>query len=345
MKGGISKNKEYEFIKHIEGLDLKIHITCFLSKNKSLFHWHREIELLLVLDGPIQIYTENSHHMLETNDIFLVNSNEAHCIQKKTHDMNKALIIQIAPSFCNDYYPELKQTRFLRRHFKNAGPTAETWKGIYSNITDLAHSLDKKEDGYHFEIMSTINMIFLNLIRHGAYERVSEERRLTETRNMNRLNRIIGAMQEHFADKISLADLAEQEGLDMYYLSHFIKKYLGMSFQQYLNKLRLAKAVELLMKTETRNIDICFESGFSDYRYLCKAFVNEYGCTPSQFKNLYKEKYYPKIEKDSYSDSFNDQYFMLNQKESFKMFFDYLERNKTLFSAEEQNGYGQARAQ
>jgi len=244
------------------------------------------------------------------------------------HDMNKALIIQIVPSFCKNYYPELKMTRFIGRHFKNEGKTLETWRNIYSNIACLAHSLYMKEDGYHFEIMSNINMIFLSLIRHASYERVNTERRMTEIRNINRLNRIISTMQENFADKISLVDLAKKEGLDMYYLSHFIKKYLGMTFQQYLKKLRLAKAVELLMKTDRRKIDICFESGFSDYRYLCAAFVKEYGCTPSQFKNLNKKKYYPNIEQDRYSDAFNDQYIMLNQKESLKEFFAYLERNK-----------------
>lgn len=321
--------KEYEFIQHIEGLALKTHITYFISFSKSLFHWHREIEILLVIDGPIEVYTENAQYLLETNDIFLINTNEAHCILK-THEMSAALIIQISPSFCNAYYHELKQTRFLERHLKDNGNNKIVWESVYSYILALMNSLYKKEEGHRFEIMGIINMVFYHLFHSIKYEEVSEERRITETRNMNRLNRIIGYMQENFTNKISLAILAEKEELDLYYLSHFIKKHLGMSFNQYLNKLRLEKALELFLRTDKRKIDICYESGFSDYRYLSKAFVNEYGCTPSQYKALHKDKFVLDYKDCYYKGSLNvdnDQYIMLNQEDTFKKIFDYLSKN------------------
>jgi AraC-like DNA-binding protein len=197
-------------------------------------------------------------------------------------------------------------------------------------IVSMMKGLYKKEDGFRFEIMGAINMIFYHLFRSVQYEEVSEERRIKETRNMNRLNRIIGYMQENFTNKISLASLAEKEELDLYYLSHFIKKYLGMSFQQYLNKLRLEKAQELILSTDKRNIDICFESGFSDYRYLSKAFVIEYGCTPSQYKALHKDKYTLGNKDNRYQGSLNadnDQYIMLGMEDTFKKFFDYMSKN------------------
>ncbi|MEI6100502.1 MAG: AraC family transcriptional regulator [Eubacteriales bacterium] len=238
--------------------------------------------------------------------------------------------VQIAPSFCNAYYPELKQTRFIERHFNN-GNNKNVWDNIYSNIVVLMNSLYKREDGYRFEIMGVINIVFYHLFHSIQYEKVTEERWVTQSRNMNRLNRIIGYMQENYTNKISLAGLAEKEELDLYYLSHFIKKYLGMSFQQYLNKLRLDRALELIMRTDKKNIDICFESGFSDYRYLCKAFESEYRCTPSQYKARHKDKYILDNKDYRYEGSLNtdnDQYIMLNQEDTFKKFFDYLSKKR-----------------
>jgi AraC-like DNA-binding protein len=65
---------------------------------------------------------------------------------------------------------------------------------------------------------------------------------------------------------------------------HFIKDNLGMSFQQYLNKVRIKNAEHMIAGTDKSNLDICIACGFSDDRYLRKAFVAEYGCTPAQYK-------------------------------------------------------------
>ena len=115
-------------------------------------------------------------------------------------------------------------------------------------------------------------------------EELSEELLEQEERSVARLNRVMDYVNNHFMNRIKLKDLADQEGLSMCYLSHFVKKNLGISFQQYINKVRVKNAESLIANTEKRNIDICFESGFSDYRYLSKVFMEEYGCTPSKYK-------------------------------------------------------------
>lgn len=324
MESESNINKEYEFVKYLEGLNLKIFISCLISFSKTLFHWHKEIEIMLVVDGPVTIYTENAQFQLETDDIFIINPNEVHCIQKKK-EMNSALIIQVAPNFCNTYFPELKRIRFSDRHFKKNGPGEKIWKMMFGYVLQMVDSLSTRESGFQFRVMSKMNMIFYDLFEYSDHERVSENKRVLESRNMKRLNRIISYIQENFAYKITLTDIAEMEGLDMYYLSHFIKKYIGMSFQQYLNKLRLAKAVDLLMNTNNRNIDICYESGFSDYRYLSKAFLNEFGCTPAQYKEQYREQY--AVAKNNIPDeSLHDQYIILNEEETYKRFYEYINR-------------------
>jgi len=107
---------------------------------------------------------------------------------------------------------------------------------------------------------------------------------LIQERQMKRLSRIVDYIHENYKSKLSLKDLAASENLDMYYLSHFIHDSLGISFQQYLTKVRLEKAADLMFKSNSSKIDICLETGFSDYRYLSKAFQKEYGCSPAEYK-------------------------------------------------------------
>lgn len=333
MKIDPEKVKEYEFVKYVEGLNLKLFVSYLVGLCSTKFHWHREIEMILVIDGPVILHTENAQCLLKTDDICFINSNEAHCLQK-TGIINSVLVLQIAHDFCKSYYPELKQTKFLTRHIKKDAENKELYRYINGYIKDIVYLIHKKEIGYQFSMMSAVNMIFNKLLVYSDFEEVSEEKRVKEARNMKRLNRIIATIQENYIHKISLIDLAEKENLDMYYLSHFIKKYLGMSFQQYLNKLRLAKAVELLMNTNSSNIEICLESGFSDYRYLCKAFTKEYGCTPTQFKENHLEEY-KNNESMFIREVANEQYIISNQEHTYKRFIEYLKSKNQGYGEED----------
>lgn len=99
-----------------------------------------------------------------------------------------------------------------------------------------------------------------------------------------RLAGIIDYIQKNYTHNISLADLAQRENLDMTYLSHFIKNKLGVTFREYVNRLRLERAVDLVVTTNMRMIDICIDCGYSDYRYLNKAFMQEFNMSPVQVR-------------------------------------------------------------
>lgn len=57
-------------------------------------------------------------------------------------------------------------------------------------------------------------------------------------------------IDEHYSEKLLLSDIAEHENMDLYYLSHFFKDNFGMSFQNYLLKIRCERARHLLILTD-----------------------------------------------------------------------------------------------
>ena len=76
------------------------------------------------------------------------------------------------------------------------------------------------------------------------------------------------------------------------YLSHYFTKNIGMPFRDYIAKLRFNHAVQLIDYTEMPLIEICYESGFSDYKYMEKMFIKNFGCSPQNYrrKNMPNEK-------------------------------------------------------
>jgi AraC-like DNA-binding protein len=99
-----------------------------------------------------------------------------------------------------------------------------------------------------------------------------------------RLKRLIQFVDENFMHKIRLSDFAEAEGCSVSYLSHFVKETLNQSFQEYVNTVRFNCACKLIASGRRRMLDVCVESGFSDYRYFSRTFQQQVGMTPEEYR-------------------------------------------------------------
>lgn len=88
----------------------------------------------------------------------------------------------------------------------------------------------------------------------------------------------------HFQENIVLQDVAMELHYNEIYLGKLIKKKTGMSFRQYLNKVRLDYAEKLLLESFDSVIEIAHKSGFSNPDYFCKKFRERNGMTPSEFR-------------------------------------------------------------
>ena len=80
------------------------------------------------------------------------------------------------------------------------------------------------------------------------------------------------------------AALAKELGVDLYYLSHFFREHFGLSFQEYLAKLRCEKARRELLLTDRSLLDISLSCGFSSPKYFQRAFQKQYGATPKEYR-------------------------------------------------------------
>ena len=97
-------------------------------------------------------------------------------------------------------------------------------------------------------------------------------------------------MAENFSQGISLNSLAEKYHFSSAYLSRMIKKETGYSFSGILNAIRLAAAVEFLLKNHGKINLICDLVGFSDQKYFSQVFKKTFGCSPGEFRRQGREQ-------------------------------------------------------
>ena len=140
----------------------------------------------------------------------------------------------------------------------------------YSFISELA-SKNKFED-VCFWIVKVLDT-FLDTV----YEARS-------IKNSKLLEEAIQYIRENYHEKLSLENVAEKIYISPYYLSHLFKEELGITFLEYLTRIRMEEAKKLLMDRSLTILDISLRIGYDDPGYFSKVFKKNIGVSPSQYR-------------------------------------------------------------
>jgi len=95
-------------------------------------------------------------------------------------------------------------------------------------------------------------------------------------------------VQERYWDRVSLSELARELGISKYMLSRRFRQVMGVSFRDYLTRLRLERAKELLQATRYSITEIAQMVGFGDLPRLDKLFKNHTGLAPSAYRSQHR---------------------------------------------------------
>lgn len=91
---------------------------------------------------------------------------------------------------------------------------------------------------------------------------------------------------ENFADGIN--KMIEISGKSREHIARTLKKYCRVTATEYINDLRINYASNLLLHTNTKILDICFDCGFQSMSNFYRIFKDKYGISPKEFRVSYK---------------------------------------------------------
>ncbi|GLX68447.1 response regulator transcription factor [Paenibacillus glycanilyticus] len=94
----------------------------------------------------------------------------------------------------------------------------------------------------------------------------------------------------HLEDDLSLTRIAEKVALNPSYLSRWYKKHTGESISDYIIRLKIVKAKELLSLSSMKIHDISSKLGFADPHYFFRFFKKTMKCTPTEYRELMSVK-------------------------------------------------------
>jgi xylan 1,4-beta-xylosidase len=259
-------------------IDSKL-VTISVMNNKSnLEHAHREIELIYMIKGNLQVKVNNKIFQMKSSDFVLVNSNEFHSFQSDEDNLFivfhlnyfeiSSLLGQKNLLFvCNSMEHDQSANRELR-------VVIEDLLSVYMKVNDFSQ-VEYLEKTYKF--ISTLRMnylknqneMLLNTLFKGQNDRLTE---------------IIDYLQSNYREPLSLEEVASIHYLSIPYLSKYFKKQTGKTFSQYLNEIRLAHAVNELVNSDKPITRIALDNGFPNLASFNRVFNESYQIKPVEYR-------------------------------------------------------------
>ncbi len=128
--------------------------------------------------------------------------------------------------------------------------------------------------------------LFDYLIRKvtASYEKAARLKRQDENRPIRIVKQYVA---EHYQEPLTLEQVSSAAALSPAYLSTVFKKDTGMTFLEYLSKVRMDTAKRLLKETNRTVADICGLVGYNDVRHFTKTFTKYSGLKPNEYRKLY----------------------------------------------------------
>lgn len=99
-----------------------------------------------------------------------------------------------------------------------------------------------------------------------------------------RMEEIVAYIRAHYNEELHLEDIATRFSFNYSYLSAFFNSQMRESFNDYLNRIRIEKACELLHQQNKSIAEISKEVGYSEHSYFCRVFRKVTGKTPSSWR-------------------------------------------------------------
>lgn len=279
-------------LENIQLIDKLPFAFAFSNVAEEDFHYHNEMEMLLVLKGKTKCKIHNVLYTLNEGDILIIDTQDMHRIFDSSPDI-LMLDMYVDLQFYTDLYPDIDYMIFACEDYSKT--SSLKYQDLQKKVSVLKHHMAKtalacinNKDDFSLHMDCIDNLIF-TLVNQFQGFFIEDYKFKADTGSpsdidLNRLYKIIKYIYLNYDKKITLEDLSDIVFLNPYYVSHLIKNTSGLSFQNFLNYIRLEYAEKLLVNSPLNLTQISQACGFSSLSYFNKCFKTWYKVTPAQYR-------------------------------------------------------------
>ena len=231
----------------------------------NISHWHMEHELIACREGSAQVMLDDTMFNITQQQCIFCHSGRVHYISASPDSL---LLVCL---FDEKMYDPITSP------FALENPVFEDRYGILPKLSEIRHELQNQPIFFECRTEAMIGEILVDVFRGESLRKAQWQFSDVITRYKQLLNHI-DLEYEH----ITYQNAVQFMNMSDAYFSRYFKRQAGMTFSQYLNVVRIEKAVQLLDSAPTMKItDVMLRCGFNTIRSFNRVFREVTGFTPT----------------------------------------------------------------
>lgn len=231
----------------------------------NISHWHMEHELIACREGSAQVMLDDTMFHITRQQCIFCHSGRVHYISASP---DSVLLVCL---FDEKLYDPITSP------FALENPVFEDRYGILPKLSEIRHELQNQPIFFECRTEAMIGEILVDVFRGEPLRKAQWQFSDVITRYKQLLNHI-DLEYEH----ITYQNAVQFMNMSDAYFSRYFKRQAGMTFSQYLNVVRIEKAVQLLNSAPTMKItDVMLRCGFNTIRSFNRVFREVTGFTPT----------------------------------------------------------------
>lgn len=238
-------------------------------------HWHEHTELHYILEGSTRFRLNQKEIVAEKGNLVIVNGNELHEGYCDGRPVSVLVIIFEMAALSEEL---AEKNIILKPWIKKDSVVDDIAKEIYEEY-------DEKKVCYQLVCKGALLQLISHLVRNYTEEILSENDSNKRKKKLERLNTVINHIEENYPEPISNKDLADLIHLSEDRFNHLFKESMDKAPLQYINEIRLRKAMHMLKKNNLPVSEVALAVGFQDYNHFGRMFRKQYGRTPMEIRN------------------------------------------------------------
>lgn len=243
------------------------------------YHWHDCLEITYVLKGRGRYLVNGKEYLMEPGDIILFNNVEPHAWEAFAPEEMVQNVLVFSPSLIWAGETNLFDYQYLKSFTErstNFSNKISREHPAASEISELLGQIDseyqRKDAAYQLMIKAKLLQLIANLIRFFLDNTKTSEKIALKEEQLARLEHVLDYINESFLEEIRLSDAALKAHMNTNYFSSFFKKTMGLTFKEYIIRLRIKHAMALQEESKKSITEVAMESGFHSMSNFYKAY-------------------------------------------------------------------------
>lgn len=269
---------DYEFPCALYFSDIDVYTASEIA-----WHWHKEIEIVVVHEGSVALETEKESIVLQKGDGVFINSEELHYFKKLGDE--KCLLVSYVfdKSFVGGDKGSIIERKYIEPLVQNKTLSIFKFsKDLSEQLVKAFFQYEEKKFGSEVIIRNVLSLVLLEII-------IENKEKLIETKTYKNLDsqRIKGMLdfiQKNYSNELTLKEIGESVFIGERETLRCFARTIGISPIEYLKKYRVTVAANLLTTTELPVTEICMQCGFNSPSYFSKSFQKVFGVTPRMYR-------------------------------------------------------------